>query len=68
MLKSIFGYSTFKIQNFSSCIVKVFIFFHIMVLQEYWVLTEGRVPLKSVLGDVRFRIVALAISSHEQTQ
>ena len=40
--------------------------FHILVLKEYWVLTESRIPLKPVLGDVR--IVALSISSHEQTQ
>ena len=33
---------------------------------EYWVLTESRIPLKSVLGGVR--IVALSIGSHEQTQ
>ena len=40
--------------------------FHILVLQEYWVLTESRIPLKPVLGSVR--IVALSIRSHEQTQ
>ena len=44
----------------------VLIFFHILVLQEYWVLTESRILLKPVLGGVR--IVALSISSHEQTQ
>ena len=43
------------------------IFFHILVLQEYWVLTESRIPLKTVIGDVR--IVALSIScSNEQTK
>ena len=42
------------------------IFFHIFVLQEYWVLTEGRIPLKPVLRGVT--IVALFISSHAQTQ
>ena len=26
------------------------IFFHILVLLEYWVLTESRIPLKPVLG------------------
>ena len=26
------------------------ILFHILVLQEYWVLTESRIPLKPVLG------------------
>ena len=41
-------------------------FFHILVLQEYWVLTEIIIPLKPVLGGVR--IVTLSISSHEQTQ
>ena len=40
--------------------------FHILVLQEYWVQTESRIPLKPVLGGAR--IVALSISSHEQTQ
>ena len=42
------------------------IIFLIPVLQEYGVLTESRIPLKPVLGGVR--IVALSISSHEQTQ
>ena len=28
-------------------------FFHILVLPEYWVLTESRKPLKPVLGGVR---------------
>ena len=51
--------------NFSPYIDIVLIFFHILVLQEYWVLTESRIPLKPVLGDVR--IVAFSISSHEQT-
>ena len=44
----------------------VLIFLHIVVLQEYWVLMESRTPLKPVLGCVR--IVALSITSHEQTQ
>ena len=48
------------------CIDIVLIFFHILVLQEYCVLTESRIPFKPVLGGVR--IVALSISSHEQTQ
>ena len=26
------------------------IFYHILVLQEFWVLTESRIPLKLVLG------------------
>ena len=42
------------------------IFFYILVLQEYWVLTESRIPLKPVLGGTRN--VALPISSHKQTQ
>ena len=38
----------------------------ILVLLEYWVLTESRIPLKPVLEGMR--IVAISISSHEQTQ
>ena len=45
---------------------KVLKCFHILVLRGYWVLTESRIPLKPVLGDIR--IIALSISSHEQTQ
>ena len=52
--------------NFSLCIDIVLIYFHILVLQKFWVLTESRIPLKSVL--VVVRIVALSINSHEQTQ
>ena len=33
-----------------------------LVLEEYWVLMESRIPLKPVLGSVR--IVGLSISSH----
>ena len=40
--------------------------FYVLVLQEYLVLTENRIPLKTALGGVR--VVALSISSHEQTQ
>ena len=40
--------------------------FHILVLHEYRVLMENRIPIKPVL--VGMRIVALSISSHEQTQ
>ena len=43
----------------SVCIDIVFIFFHILVLQEEWVLTEIRIPLQPVLGGVR--IVALVV-------
>ena len=50
----------------SPCIDIVLIFFHNLVFQQYWVLTESRIPVRPVLGDVR--IVALSISSHEQTQ
>ena len=42
------------------------IFFHILVLQEYWVLVESRIPLKQVLEGVN--IFALSVSSHAQTQ
>ena len=42
------------------------IFFHSLVLQEYWVLTESRILLEPVLKGGR--IVALSISSHEKTQ
>ena len=42
------------------------IFFHVLVLPEYLVLTESSIPLKPVLEGVR--IVVLSISSHEQTQ
>ena len=52
--------------NFSQCIDIMLIFLHILVLQEYWVLTETRIPLKPMLGGVK--IVALSVSSHEQTQ
>ena len=44
----------------------VLIFFHVLVLPEYLVLTESRIPLKPVLGGVK--IVVLSISSPEQTQ
>ena len=37
----------------------VLIFSHILVHQEYWVLTESRIPLKPVLGGGR--IVALSV-------
>ena len=40
--------------------------FHILVLPEYWVLTESRIPLKTALGGMR--IVELSIISHELTQ
>ena len=52
--------------SFSPYIDIVLIFFHILVLQKYWVLAESRIRLKPVLGGVR--IVALSSSSHEQTQ
>ena len=41
------------------CIDIVLIFFHVLILQEYWALMESRMPLKLVLWDVR--IVALSI-------
>ena len=54
--------------NFTLCVIQAFlmVFFLILVLQEYWVLTESRIPDKLVLGGVR--IIALSISFHEQTQ
>ena len=47
----------------SPCIDIVLIF-HILVDLEYWVLTESRIQLNSMLGGVRN--VAFSISSHEQ--
>ena len=55
-----------ELENFSPCIDIVLIFFHILVIKNKLVLAESRIPLKPVLGGVR--IVALSISSHEQTQ
>ena len=52
--------SVFKKNNY---IVDIF---HVLVLQEYWVLMESRIPLKPVLWGVG--IVAHSIRSHEQTQ
>ena len=46
------------------CNDKVIIFFHILVLQEYWVLVKSRIPLKPMLGGMI--IFALSISSHER--
>ena len=46
--------------------IDIVLFFHFIVFQEYWVLTESKIPLKRVLGGIR--IVALSISSHEQAQ
>ena len=40
--------------------------FHILVLMKYLFLTESRIQLKPVVGGVQ--IVALSISSHEQTE
>ena len=45
-----------------------FFLFHILVLQEYWVLAVNRIMLKPVLGGEGVRIVVLSISSHEQTK
>ena len=39
--------------------------FHVLILQEYWVLMESKITLKPLLGSVR--IVALSIYSYEQT-
>ena len=46
------------------CIDKVLILFHILVLWEYWGLTENRIALKLVLMGIR--IDALHISSLKQ--
>ena len=59
-----FSKSNLEIQILN--LLKLVDIFHILVLQEYWVLGEGGVPLKPVLGGMI--IVALSISSHEQTQ
>ena len=40
------------------------IFFHILVLWEFWILSESRITLKLVLAGVR--IIVISISSHEQ--
>ena len=55
------GGKTFPVHRYS-----VDIFFIILVLQEYLVLTESRILLKPRLGGMQ--IVALSISAHEQTQ
>ena len=36
-------------------------FFHILVIQEYGVLTESRIPLKPVLGEAK--VAALSINT-----
>ena len=48
-----------ELVNFSPYIDIVLAFFHILVLQEYWVWMESRIQLKLVLG---------GISSYKQTQ
>ena len=40
--------------------------FHTMILQEYWVMTESRVLLESVL--VAMMIFVIFIQSHKQTR
>ena len=51
--------------NFSPCIDIVLIFFfHILVIQEYWVQRNSRMLFKPVLRGIR--IVALSLSSHDQ--
>ena len=54
------------VEHTSSRFDIVLIFFHVLVLQEYWVLAQSKIPLRLVLGGVRS--VALSISSHEQRQ
>ena len=46
--------------------IKCLYMFHILVLHDYWVLMESRVPLMPVLEGVR--LFARCISSHEETQ
>ena len=65
-LKGPFFPDFYRLQKLSLCRMElvnllphidiVLIFFHILVLQKYWALTESRIPLR--------RIVALSISSH----
>ena len=58
--------SVWSWKNFSPCINMVLISFSYSGPSGILVLVESRIPLKRVLGGVR--IVALPISSHEQTQ
>ena len=37
------------------------LFFHILVLREYWVLTESRIPFKPVLGGLELLHVPLVL-------
>ena len=53
-------------QNFNKIQLNSVDIFHIVVLREDWVLMESRIRAKPELGGVR--IVALFISSHEQTK
>ena len=54
-----------KTSSLASILGLIF-FFHILVIRECWVLTQSRIPLKLVPGDVK--IVAHSISSYEQTK
>ena len=42
--------SLFLCEDFTRCIDIVLIFLHTLVLQEYLILTESRIPLKPMLG------------------
>ena len=44
--------SVWSWQNFAPCIDTVLIISHILVLQEYWVLTESMIQLRLMLGAV----------------
>ena len=46
--------------------INIVLNFLFLFLQEYWFLTKSRISLKPVLEGMR--IVALSISSNEQTQ
>ena len=64
-LESLPGVIIFSVRMDMSTVI-VLIFFNILVLQEYSVLTESRIPFKLLLRGVR--IVARSRSSHEQNQ
>ena len=51
------GCSALGWYNLSLCIDKVLIFFHILVLRVFCVLTESRIPLKPVLESLYFPLV-----------
>ena len=46
--------------------VEVYFLFYITVLQKYWVLTDSRIQLITMLRGMR--VVTVFINSHEQSQ